>query len=106
MIIILFVCFSHLVPNYYKLHEVCEIVSSAGTEIKLALLLNEKSDEAKTETNRVMEVLLQTHHFREARKFAALLGLPDDHITLKEVPVYTSCRPEFYVSDSCEIDGV
>ena len=83
-----------LVPNYYKLHEVSELVRDAGVNMRLSLLMDEESDEANTEKDRVMTLLLHLRRFRKARKFAAVLGLPDDHITLKEVGLVACQGPD------------
>ncbi|XP_068741533.1 spatacsin-like isoform X2 [Montipora capricornis] len=77
--------FACKVPDYCELHEVCKVLHGTDTEIKLEVFLEPDSEACKEEKHRVLLSLLNRKHFAQARKFADLVGLVDDHITLKEV---------------------
>lgn len=48
-------------------------------------MLEPSGKESQDEKHRVLLSLLSNKHFAPARKFAALVGLADDQITVKEV---------------------
>ena len=74
-----------LVPDYYELQEVCTVLHGTGTDIKIETMLEPSGKESQDEKQSVLLSLLSNKHFTQARKFADLVGLADDHITLKEV---------------------
>ena len=63
----------------------CKALDGTETDIKLTVFLEPKSEACLEEKERVLLALLNRRHFAQARKFAELVGLVDDHITLKEV---------------------
>ena len=73
------------VPDYFELHEVCKVLHATGTTIRLDVMLSPIVKDIDDEKHRVLVALLNDKHFAQARKFAEMVGLADDHITLKEV---------------------
>lgn len=73
------------VPDYFELHEVCKVLHATGTTIRLDVMLSPIVKDIDDEKHRVLVALLNDKHFARARKFAEMVGLADDHITLKEV---------------------
>lgn len=63
----------------------CTALHGTDTDINLKVFLEPKSEACMEEKERVLLALLDRKHFTQARKFADLVGLVDDHITLKEV---------------------
>ena len=74
-----------LVPDYYELNEVFKVLHGTGTDINLEVMLEASDKQRQDEKQRVLLSLLSGKHFTQARKFADLVGLVDDDITLKEV---------------------
>lgn len=81
-----FVCFS--APNYYQLHKINKIVQDTKVVVDFSLLLDEGTEEATREKGRILQDLLDHNEFVQARDYARLLQLPEDHITLKEVSIH------------------
>lgn len=75
-----------LVPAYCELHEVSKLLHGTNTNIRLEVMV-EQGDEAdsQAEKERVLGSLLNTKQFAKARRYAELMGLSNDHITIKQV---------------------
>ena len=63
----------------------CTALHGTDTDINLKVFLEPKSEACLEEKERVLLALLDRKHFAQARKFADLVGLVDDHVTLKQV---------------------
>lgn len=74
------------VPAYCELHEVSKLLHGTNTNIRLDVMV-EQGDEAdsQAEKERVLGSLLNTKQFAKARRYAELMGLSNDHITIKQV---------------------
>ncbi|PFX34693.1 Spatacsin [Stylophora pistillata] len=78
--------FACKVPAYYELHEVSKVLRGTNANIRLEVMVEQGNEaDSQAEMERVLGSLLKTKHFAEARIFAKLMGLSDDHITIKQV---------------------
>jgi hypothetical protein len=77
----------YLVPNYYKLHKINEVIQDTRVVVDFAQLLDERSEASTQERQRVLQSLLARKHFAQAREYADLMELPQDPITLNEVRI-------------------
>lgn len=63
-----------------------KVLRGTNTNIRLEVMVEHGNEaDSQAEKERVLGSLLKTKHFAEARRFAELMGLVDDHITIKQV---------------------